>query len=101
MSMGWEEAHGYTNKCAGCGQTTDSTYCSWRCEADSRVLEDIGGEDEEEDGEDLDGLMVDGPGTGSPYGDENNEPNISHGDAKHERKEADRDELAYREQQEA
>ena len=34
MSDEWAEMHGYTNRCRGCGQLTDSDYCSTRCELD-------------------------------------------------------------------
>lgn len=88
MSMGWDEAHGYTMKCRGCGQTTDSTYCSTRCEQDVYARERA-------DAEETDDILD--CGDGCTYGDQNNEPNQSHGDAKHERREADREEIARRE----
>lgn len=37
--LSWAEVHGYTNRCAGCGQITDSTYCSVRCELDDLARE--------------------------------------------------------------
>lgn len=45
----WDEAHGYTQKCRGCGRTTDSTYCSIGCELDDRARERAEDDDEEEE----------------------------------------------------
>lgn len=47
----WGEVHGYTNRCAGCGQSSDMTYCSARCEIDARAMAVI----EDEPGDMLDG----------------------------------------------
>lgn len=66
MREDWAESHGYTQKCAGCGQTTDSTFCSVRCELDERARAEAERDDEDD--------MIDGPGTGTPYGDAKHEP---------------------------
>jgi endogenous inhibitor of DNA gyrase (YacG/DUF329 family) len=42
----WAEPHGYTRRCAYCGQETDSTYCSNRC-----ALDDFEEEDENDENE--------------------------------------------------
>lgn len=73
----WAEVHGYTNRCPGCGQLTDSDFCSSRCESETHALDLLaaGEEDEREEADMLDGV-----------------PDVpTYGDAKHERAEYDRE----------
>ena len=90
--MSWDEAHGYTQKCAHCGQATDSTFCSTRCE-----LDELAAARAERDADDFMCGETTAYGQIPPQSDDDrgNEPDGSHSDQKHERAEYDRDKAAY------